>query len=66
MKNRAKKLIPYFDRKDVQESLIRLTNSSEGYDVSDRLGEVECPTLIVNATDDVLIRLWSRQDFTRA
>lgn len=57
MKNRAKKLIPYFDRKDVQESLIRLTNSSEGYDVSDRLGEVECPTLIVNATDDVLIPL---------
>ena len=57
MKNRAKKLIPYFDRKDVQESLIRLTNSSEGYDVSDRLGEVECPTPIVNATDDVLIPL---------
>lgn len=25
--------------------------------VSDRLGEVECPTLIVNATDDVLIPL---------
>ena len=38
-------------------TLIRLTNSSEGYDVSDRLGEVECPTLIVNATDDVLIPL---------
>lgn len=55
MENREKYLTEYFSRKDVLESLIRLTDSSRDYDVVDRLGEINCPTLIISGSEDGLV-----------
>ena len=55
MDRRELYLTEYFSRKDVQESLIRLTDSSVGYDVVDRLGEISCPTLVISGSEDALL-----------
>ena len=55
MENREQYLTEYFSRKDVQESLIRLTDSSRDYDVVDRLHEITCPTLIISGAEDGLV-----------
>ena len=55
MDRRESYLTEYFSRKDVQESLIRLTDSSVGYDVVDRLGEIKCPTLVISGSEDALL-----------
>ena len=55
MERREGTLIPYFSRPDVQESLIRLTNSSRDYDYTDRVGEISCPTLIISCSEDCLV-----------
>lgn len=55
MENREVFLTEYFGRKDVREALIRLTDSSVGYDVVDRLHEISCPTLIISSSEDVLV-----------
>ena len=55
MEGREKYLTEYFSQKEVLESLIRLTNSSVGYDVVDRLGEIKCPTLIISGSEDGLV-----------
>jgi len=55
MQNREAYLTEYFSRKDVQEALIRLTDSSRDYDYVDRLGEITCPTLIVSGSEDALV-----------
>ncbi|MBO5328780.1 MAG: alpha/beta hydrolase [Clostridia bacterium] len=55
MQNREAYLTEYFSRKDVLEALIRLTNSSVGYDVVDRLGEIDCPTLVISGSEDGLV-----------
>lgn len=61
MDNREETLTQYFSRKDVQESLIRLTNSSVGYDMVDRLCEIKCPTLIVSGSEDALLPITEQQ-----
>jgi len=48
-------LTAYFSRTDVQESLIRLTDSSRDYDYTDRVCEIKCPTLIISASEDGLV-----------
>lgn len=55
MEKREGTLIPYFSRKDVQESLIRLTDSSRNYDYTDRVHEISCPTLIISCSEDCLV-----------
>ena len=55
MDRREGVLIPYFSRPDVQESLIRLTDSSRDYDYTDRVSEITAPTLIISCTEDVLV-----------
>lgn len=55
MENREAFLTEYFGRKDVREALIRLTDSSVGYDVVDRLHEISCPTLIISSSEDALV-----------
>lgn len=55
MDRREGTLIPYFSRPDVQESLIRLTDSSRNYDYTDRVGEISCPTLIISCSEDGLV-----------
>lgn len=57
MKVREKTLVPYFSQKSVLEALIRLTNSSETYNVTERLGEIKHPTLIVSADSDIITPL---------
>lgn len=61
MDGREKTLTEYFSRKDVLESLIRLTNSSVGYDVVERLGEISCPTLVVSGSEDALLPVTEQQ-----
>ena len=55
MDRREGTLIPYFSRPDVQESLIRLTDSSRDYDYPDRVSEITAPTLIISCSEDVLV-----------
>lgn len=55
MESRESYLTEYFSRKDVLEALIRLTDSSVGYDVVDRLHEIACPTLIISSSEDALV-----------
>ncbi|MBR7082338.1 MAG: alpha/beta hydrolase [Oscillospiraceae bacterium] len=55
MEGREKMLTEYFARADVREALIRLTDSSREYDVSDRLGEIKCPTLVISSSEDALV-----------
>ena len=55
MESREAYLTEYFSRKDVLEALIRLTDSSVGYDVVDRLHEITCPTLILSSSEDGLV-----------
>lgn len=55
MEARENTLTEYFSRPDVMQALIRLTNSSVGYDVVERLGEISCPTLIISGSEDCLV-----------
>ena len=55
MDGREKTLKAYFSREDVLEALIRLTDSSRDYDYVDRLHEITCPTLVISASEDVLV-----------
>ena len=43
------------------EGMVRLTNSSANYDVRARLGEVQCPTLIVSCRQDYLTPVEEQQ-----
>ena len=54
MERRRAVLGPVFGDRAFIESMIRLTNSSSGYDVRDRLDRVVCPTLIVSCRQDYL------------
>lgn len=54
MKAREKTLVPYFSQPEVLSALIRLTDSAENYDVTARLGEISCPTLIISAQSDII------------
>lgn len=55
MDNREAFLTEYFGREDVRQALIRLTDSSVGYNEVDRLHEITCPTLIISSSEDVLV-----------
>ena len=55
MEGREAFLTEYFSRQDVLQALIRLTDSSVGYDVVDRLHEITCPTLILSSSEDALV-----------
>ena len=55
MDGREKTLTQYFSRQDVLQALIRLTNSSVGYDVVDKLCQITCPTLVISGSEDALV-----------
>lgn len=52
IKERKKALKPIFSNKDFIERMIRLTNSSIGYDVRDQIDKIENKTLIVSSEYD--------------
>ncbi len=54
MEKRRELLIPIFENPAFYESMVRLTDSSEFYDIRDRLSEIKAPTLVIGAEDDVL------------
>lgn len=57
MENRKKLLIPLFENPDFIGAMRRLTDSSESYDLRDRLDQVRCPTLVVSCQEDYLTPL---------
>lgn len=57
MEKREKVLVPLFDKKEFRERMIRLTESSESYDVRKDLYKINCPTLIVSGEEDYLTPL---------
>lgn len=54
MNAREKTLVAYFSDKTVLARMVRLTDSSENYNVVSRLGEIKCPTLIISGSKDNL------------
>ena len=54
MEHRREVLRPVFGNPKFVEAMIRLTNSSSDYDVSDRLEEIKTPTMIVSCMEDYL------------
>lgn len=57
MENRKKLLIPLFENPDFVGAMRRLTDSSESYDLRDRLDQVRCPTLVLSCQEDYLTPL---------
>jgi pimeloyl-ACP methyl ester carboxylesterase len=57
MDKRQEALVPYFGNPAVKEALIRLTNSSENFNVIDKLSRLDMPVLVVSADKDYLIPL---------
>lgn len=54
MARRREALRPVFADPDFIQPMIRLTNSSRGYDVTGRLHEIKAPTLVVSCQEDYL------------
>lgn len=54
MANRREALRPVFGNTDFIQSMIRLTNSSRNYDVSEQLHCITAPTLVVSCQQDYL------------
>ncbi len=57
MKKRRETLIPIFENPAFYEPMVRLTDSSEFYDIRARLSEIPAPTLVIGAEDDILTPL---------
>lgn len=55
MGDRQTALIEHFGKKEVLDRLVRLTDSSEDYDVREGLGGMTAETLVVSAENDALI-----------
>lgn len=61
MENRKSVLVDVFNAEFLAK-MERLTLSSEGYDVSEQLNKISCPTLIMGATEDMVTPL-DQQEF---
>lgn len=61
MAQRRETLRPVFSDPNFIQPMIRLTNSARGYDVTDRLGEIQAPTLIVSCQQDYLTPMEEQQ-----
>ena len=61
MVKRREALRPVFGDPDFIQPMIRLTNSARNYDVTDRLGEIQAPTLIVSCQQDYLTPVEEQQ-----
>lgn len=61
MAKRRETLRSVFGDDNFIQPMIRLTNSARGYDVTDRLGEIQAPTLIVSCQQDYLTPVEEQQ-----
>lgn len=61
LNRRRQQLRPVFANQDFIQSMIRLTNSSRRYDVTDRLSQITAPTLVVSCQQDYLTPLEEQQ-----
>jgi pimeloyl-ACP methyl ester carboxylesterase len=55
MRARQEALVPFFADQEVKDRLVRLTNSSENFDVRDKLNALSMPVLVVTGANDYLI-----------
>ncbi|MDR1894524.1 MAG: alpha/beta hydrolase [Spirochaetales bacterium] len=65
MAKRQETLVPYFGETEVKERLIRLTNSSENFNVVDKLSRLDMPVLVVSAEKDYLVPLGEQEILLR-
>jgi pimeloyl-ACP methyl ester carboxylesterase len=65
MDKRKELLVPYFGDTEVKKRLIRLTNSSENFNVVDELSRLDMPVLVVSAENDYLIPLREQETLIR-
>jgi pimeloyl-ACP methyl ester carboxylesterase len=65
MDKRQEALVPFFGNPEVKERLIRLTNSSENFNVVDELSRLDMPVLVVSAEKDYLIPLREQETLIR-
>lgn len=65
MERRKEKLIPLFSDPAFIASMIRLTNSSVGYNIKERLGEIKVPTLIVGCQYDFVTPFYQQEELHR-
>ncbi|MDR1074173.1 MAG: alpha/beta hydrolase [Treponema sp.] len=65
MDKRKELLVPYFGNPDVKKRLVRLTNSSENFNVANELFRLDMPMLVVSAEKDYLIPLREQETLTR-
>jgi pimeloyl-ACP methyl ester carboxylesterase len=65
MDKRKEALVPFFAGAKVKERLIRLTNSSENFNVTEKLSSREMPVLVVSAEKDYLIPLREQETIVR-
>ncbi|SFC16428.1 Pimeloyl-ACP methyl ester carboxylesterase [Alkalibacterium subtropicum] len=61
MEKRKEILLPLFGDETFIQAMIRLTDSSVGYDVKDRLSELDMPTLIVGAQYDFVTPFYQQE-----
>lgn len=61
MAKRRETLRPVFGDPGFIQPMIRLTNSARNYDVTQRLGEIQAPTLIVSCQQDYLTPMEEQQ-----
>ena len=62
MENRKNILVPLFDNKDFVKSMKVLTNSSVGYDVRDKLDQINVPTMIVGCEYDFVTPFYQQKE----
>lgn len=62
MEKRKEILVPIFSEEVFIESMMRLTNSSVDYHVSNRLDEINIPTLIVGAEYDFVTPFYQQEE----
>ena len=61
MDQRKEALVRYFGNAGVKERYIRLTNSSENYDLTGKLATLDMPVLIVSGEKDGLLPVWEQE-----
>ena len=62
MDNRKKILVQLFEDKEYIKSMKILTNSSVGYDVRDRLGQIKIPTMILGCEYDFVTPFYQQRE----